>query len=94
MTWKRVPASKIFSSKWKIEETIEDIEQGRLSQSSGAPLVAKFSNRSGYVLVDGHHRVLEEHPLNEVWVEVQDWKYRADSSVEFMSVKQARKLRG
>lgn len=89
---KHIKASQIFTPKWKAEETINDINQGRPSMTSGCPIVAKFVNRSGYILVDGNHRVLEEKHLDRVWVVAEDWKFRAESHTEFISVKEAREL--
>lgn len=89
---KKVKVSSILSPEWKINETVSDINEGRLSKSSGPPVVAKFSNRTGYILVDGHHRMLESHQLDHAWVEVADFRFRAEPDTKFMSIKRAYKL--
>jgi hypothetical protein len=55
-----VPIGKLYSWSPKVEETIKDIKEGRISQSSGAVVVSKLDSiKSGWFIVDGHHRAIE-----------------------------------
>ena len=95
-TWgdgaRHIRATDIHTLKWKAEEVIENLLEGRLSRSSGPPVVAKFSNRRGYLLVDGHHRIVEEYPLDRVWVRVEDWKWAALVDDSYLNIKEFRNV--
>ncbi len=56
-----VPLRLVYGWRPKVEETIVDVREGRLSYHSGVPLrVSRLdSPRGGFFIVDGHHRVVE-----------------------------------
>jgi GNAT superfamily N-acetyltransferase len=50
----------LFGWRPKVEETIEDLRQGRTSRSTGAAVVSKLDSvRGGWFVMDGHHRAME-----------------------------------
>lgn len=57
----RIPVKKLFAWKPKIDETMVDVEQGRLSRAGEAPLrVSRLDRpRGGFFVLDGHHRAVE-----------------------------------
>lgn len=56
-----VDVSKIFAWSPKVDETIEDVAEGRTSRSTDQPVVVSQLDtpRGGYWIIDGHHRVVE-----------------------------------
>jgi hypothetical protein len=54
----KVALSSLYSPLWKIEETIKDIGEGRVSRSDGVVKVSKIG-RGRYFIIDGNHRVVE-----------------------------------
>jgi hypothetical protein len=56
-----IPCNKLFGLKPKIMETLDDIEKGRLSRSTGNPItVSKLDSPRGFFIMDGYHRTFEE----------------------------------
>lgn len=58
---KTVSVGKLFAWQPKVVNTIMDVDQGRLSYSSDAPLILTHldSPRGAFMIVDGHHRAVE-----------------------------------
>jgi hypothetical protein len=58
---KSVDVKKLFAWRPKLEETIEDIAEGRISRSKGQPVrVSRLDTpRGAYMILDGHHRAVE-----------------------------------
>ena len=58
---KSVDVGKLFAGRRKLDETIVDVREGRLSHSSSQPLVVSQLDtpRGGFMIVDGHHRAVE-----------------------------------
>jgi len=56
-----VPLAKLYAWRPKLEETVVDVKEGRLSRASGKPvLVSKLDNpRGAFMILDGHHRAVE-----------------------------------
>lgn len=57
----RVPVDKLWTRPQKMEETLQDIEAGRLSYSKHEPaLVSRLDEPRGhFFVIDGHHRIAE-----------------------------------
>lgn len=57
----KVGINKLFAWRPKLEETVADIDAGRLSHASGKPLtVSRLDTpRGAYMILDGHHRAVE-----------------------------------
>ena len=56
-----IPCNKLFGLKEKIIETLDDINKGRLSRSTGNPItVSKLDPPRGFFIMDGYHRTFEE----------------------------------
>ena len=57
----RVPVDKLWTRPQKMEETLQDIEAGRLSYSKQEPaLVSRLDEPRGhFFVIDGHHRIAE-----------------------------------
>jgi hypothetical protein len=53
-----VALSSLYSPLWKIKETIEDINSGRLSKTPSNIRVSKLGGGK-YYIIDGNHRVVE-----------------------------------
>ena len=58
---KSVDVKKLFAWRPKLEETIVDVAEGRVSRSGDQPLrVSRLDTpRGAYMILDGHHRVVE-----------------------------------
>jgi hypothetical protein len=58
---KSVAAKKLFAWRPKLEETIADVDEGRVSRSQDQPLrVSRLdAPRGAYLILDGHHRAVE-----------------------------------
>ena len=58
---KSVSMKKLFAWKPKLEETIVDVDEGRVSRSKDQPLrVSRLDTpRGAYMILDGHHRAVE-----------------------------------
>jgi len=58
---KSVNVKKLFAWRPKLEETIVDIAEGRISRSGETPLrVSRLdAPRGAYMILDGHHRAVE-----------------------------------
>lgn len=58
---KSVAVKKIFAWRPKLEETITDIAEGRVSRSGDQPLrVSRLdAPRGAYMILDGHHRAVQ-----------------------------------
>lgn len=56
-----VGVSKLYAWRPKLEETVVDVNEGRLSHATGKPLrVSRLdSPRGAYAIIDGHHRAVE-----------------------------------
>lgn len=52
-----VQINRLHSAPWKIEEVVQNINEGRMSRTKGPIRVTKIGNGRYYVL-DGHHRVV------------------------------------
>lgn len=61
MTPVRVPLRRFYGWRPKVDKTIDDIHDGRLSFSSSLPVVISRLDepRGGIYIIDGYHRVLE-----------------------------------
>lgn len=57
----RIPVKKLYGWEPKVDQTIVDVREGRLSYNKGKPVrVSKLDTpRGAYFIVDGHHRVVE-----------------------------------
>lgn len=56
-----IPLSKLISFEWKINETVQEIKEGKLSYSKEEPIMVSYiPDLKKYLLMDGHHRVLEK----------------------------------
>jgi hypothetical protein len=51
--------TKLYSPQWKINETLEDIRNGKLSHSNDKPLRVSKCGKGRYFLMDGNHRAIE-----------------------------------
>lgn len=58
---KSVDVKKLFAWRPKLEETIIDVDEGRVSRSGDQPLrVSRLDTpRGAYMILDGHHRAVE-----------------------------------
>jgi len=58
---KSVDARKLYAWRPKLEETIVDVDEGRVSHSVDQPVrVSRLdSPRGAYLILDGHHRAVE-----------------------------------
>lgn len=58
---KSVDAKKLYAWRPKLEETIVDVDEGRLSHSPDEPVrVSRLdSPRGAFLILDGHHRAVE-----------------------------------
>ena len=58
---KSVGVKKLFAWRPKLEETIADVDEGRVSRSGDQPLrVSRLDvPRGAYMILDGHHRAVE-----------------------------------
>jgi hypothetical protein len=58
---KSVDVKKLFAWRPKLEETLADIKEGRLSLSPDLPArVSRLDTpRGAYMILDGHHRIVE-----------------------------------
>jgi hypothetical protein len=58
---KSVAAKRLFAWSPKLEETIADVDEGRVSRSSDKPLrVSRLDDpRGAFMILDGHHRAVE-----------------------------------
>ena len=58
---KSVDVKKLFAWRPKLEETIVDVAEGRVSRSGDRPLrVSRLDTpRGAYMILDGHHRAVE-----------------------------------
>lgn len=55
-----IPAGKIVMQDWKKIETIEDINNDKKSYSKSLPaLVSYMPDEKKYIILDGHHRIIE-----------------------------------
>ena len=69
-----VALKKLYSPLWKVEETLKDIGEGKVSRNSGIVKVSKMGNGS-YFVVDGNHRVVEaiQRGENNIRVVLDDY---------------------
>ena len=58
---KSVDVKKLFAWRPKLEETIVDVNEGRISRSGDQPLrVSRLDTpRGAFMILDGHHRAIE-----------------------------------
>jgi len=56
-----IDTRRIYAWRPKLEQTLEDIKQGRLSYHLTVPAVVSRLDvpRGGFFIIDGHHRVME-----------------------------------
>ena len=55
-----IALAKIWGWRPKVDRTLIDVAESRLSFSTGAPIVvSRLDGRRGYYLIDGYHRVVE-----------------------------------
>lgn len=55
-----VPVARLYGFRPKVEETLVDLREGRLSMTEGPVQVSKLDSvRGGWFVMDGHHRALE-----------------------------------
>ena len=55
-----VALARVWGWRPKVDRTIVDVAEQRLSFSTGAPIVvSRLDGRRGYYLIDGYHRVVE-----------------------------------
>ena len=54
----KVALKQLFSPLWKIQETLKDIDEGKVSKNNGIVKVSKMGNGK-YFIIDGNHRVVE-----------------------------------
>lgn len=56
-----VPLGKLYAWRPKLDETLVDVWEGRLSHATGRPIrVSRLSTpRGAYMVMDGHHRAVE-----------------------------------
>ena len=66
----RVPLRLLFAWRPKLEATLADVREGRLSYSAGVPLqVSRLDTpRGGFFVVDGHHRAVEAALRGDAYV--------------------------
>lgn len=57
----KVAVGKLFAWRPKLEQTIVDIVEGRLSYATGQPIQVSHldSPRGAWYIIDGHHRAVE-----------------------------------
>lgn len=72
-----VPVSKLYAWRPKLEETIVDVDEGRLSRATGNPLVVSRldSPRGAYVVLDGHHRAVEAIRAKQPTIRIEINRY-------------------
>ena len=58
--------SRIYVTKEKIVQAIENIKKGRLSNSKGEIEVDFITGKNAYQVVKGHHRLLENYINGEI----------------------------
>jgi len=58
---KSVNVKKLFAWRPKLEETLVDVDEGRISRNGNQPLrVSRLDTpRGAYMILDGHHRAVE-----------------------------------
>ncbi len=58
---KAIRLDKLYAWRPKVDETLDDIRQGRTSRSTGKPLVVSQLDapRGAFWIIDGHHRAIE-----------------------------------
>jgi hypothetical protein len=55
------PISKLIAYDWKINEVVDEIKKGELSYSKNEPsLLSYVPHLKKYLILDGHHRILEQ----------------------------------
>lgn len=58
----RVSLERLFSRDFKIKSTIEEINNNELSRSNDKPIEVSYNREHNvYVILDGHHRVIEAY---------------------------------
>lgn len=56
----RVLLSKLYTRPWKLEATLRDIHEGRLSFTRTPAIVSRLEHpRGSFFVFDGHHRIIE-----------------------------------
>jgi hypothetical protein len=73
----KVALSSLYSPLWKVEDTLKDISDGRVSMNSGVVKVSKLGN-GRYFIIDGNHRVVEAIQRGEVSINVTLDEYIPD----------------
>ena len=56
-----VPVNRLYSPRWKLEETLTEVRDGKLSRSNEQPLrlTRLDSPRGSFFILDGNHRAVE-----------------------------------
>lgn len=70
---KSVDAKKLFAWRPKLEETLVDIDEGRLSYKPGDPVrVSRLNSpRGSYFVIDGHHRAMQAILAKKTLIPIQ-----------------------
>ena len=58
---REVPVNRLYSPRWKLEETLTEVRDGKLSRSNEQPLrlTRLDSPRGSFFILDGNHRAVE-----------------------------------
>lgn len=72
-----VNVKRLFAWLPKLEETIVDVDEGRLSYSPGQPLRVSHLDkpRGAYLILDGHHRAVEAILAKKATIAVEIDRY-------------------
>lgn len=58
MANKIIQKGRLYAQGWKLDEVIENLEEGRLSRTNG-PIEVVHIEHGKYLIINGHHRALE-----------------------------------
>jgi hypothetical protein len=70
----KVFRKRLRTPQWKLDEVRLDIEQGLLSKTEGPITVTPLEGRL-YLVMDGHHRILESKAHSFEAEVLQEWRY-------------------
>lgn len=90
----RISIDRLYSREEKIISTIEEINNNELSRSNEDPVYVSYNKEHNvYVLLDGHHRVIEAYLAGKTSIEGIRDKYipstynlDADENVKLMGI--------
>lgn len=68
---RRVPLTRFFADPKKLDDTLQDVREGRRSFSVGQPVVASRLDtpKGSFYTIDGHHRLVEAIERGDATIE-------------------------